>query len=108
MDLATIATKFINRDYKEGDYKDPWEFIDDVRLMFDNAWLYNGKASLVYKACTKVWIPSVASFYLLTSILPYMAYYLLEILRIYFFHIVFNIFKIVLIACNLPVIIIYE
>ena len=38
MDLATIKEKLNN-----GDYKDPWEFVDDVWLMFNNAWLYNRK-----------------------------------------------------------------
>ena len=38
MDLSTIKEKLNN-----GDYKDPWEFVDDVWLMFNNAWLYNRK-----------------------------------------------------------------
>ena len=38
----------------EGLYNDPWEFVDDMWLMFNNAWLYNRKTSKVYKFCTKV------------------------------------------------------
>lgn len=49
MDLSTIKEK-LNR----GKYGDPWNFVDDVWLMFDNAWLYNKKSSRVYKCCTKV------------------------------------------------------
>lgn len=47
MDLSTIKKKLDN-----GDYKDPWEYCDDVRLMFHNAWLYNKKSTRVYKSCT--------------------------------------------------------
>lgn len=49
MDLSTIRDKLDN-----GHYKNPWEFCDDMWLMFDNAWLYNRKNSKVYKYCTKV------------------------------------------------------
>ena len=49
MDLSTIKKKL-----DDGEYKDPWEFIDDVWLMFDNAWVYNRKTSRVYKYCNKV------------------------------------------------------
>ena len=49
MDLSTIKTKL-----DTGQYSDPWSFVDDVWLMFDNAWLYNKKSSRVYKYCTKV------------------------------------------------------
>jgi len=38
----------------EGLYNDPWDFVDDMWLMFNNAWLYNRKTSKVYKFCTKV------------------------------------------------------
>jgi len=38
----------------KGLYNDPWEFVDDMWLMFNNAWLYNRKTSKVYKFCTKV------------------------------------------------------
>lgn len=49
IDLATIKMKL-----DRGEYKDPWEYVDDVWLMFDNAWLYNRKNSRVYRYCTKV------------------------------------------------------
>lgn len=49
MDMSTIKTKLDN-----GDYKDPWQFVDDVWLMFENAWTYNRKTSKVYKCCSKV------------------------------------------------------
>lgn len=49
MDLYTIRKKL-----EEGKYKNPWEFCDDVYLMFENAWLYNRKNSKVYKFCTKL------------------------------------------------------
>lgn len=49
MDLSTIHKKLTT-----GQYSDPWEYVDDVWLMFDNAWLYNRKASKVYKNCSKV------------------------------------------------------
>lgn len=49
MDLSTISNKL-----DTGEYKNPWEFSDDMWLMFDNAWLYNRKNSKVYKYCNKV------------------------------------------------------
>ena len=49
MDLSTIKRKL-----DTGEYTDPWEYCDDVWLMFDNAWLYNKKTSRVYKWCSKV------------------------------------------------------
>lgn len=49
MDLSTIKSKL-----DTGQYPDPWSFVEDVWLMFDNAWLYNKKSSRVYKCCTKV------------------------------------------------------
>lgn len=49
MDLSTIHKKLTS-----GQYSDPWEYVDDVWLMFDNAWLYNRKTSRVYRYCTKV------------------------------------------------------
>lgn len=55
MDLSTIKIKLDN-----GEYSDPWQFIDDVWLMFENAWLYNRKPSKVYKCCTKVSERSIA------------------------------------------------
>ncbi|XP_011493407.2 CREB-binding protein [Aedes aegypti] len=49
MDLSTIRKKL-----DSGQYSDPWEYVDDVWLMFDNAWLYNRKTSRVYRYCTKL------------------------------------------------------
>ncbi|XP_025086148.1 CREB-binding protein-like isoform X2 [Pomacea canaliculata] len=49
MDLSTIKRKL-----DTGHYLDPWEYVDDVWLMFDNAWLYNRKTSRVYKYCSKL------------------------------------------------------
>ncbi|CAG4940100.1 unnamed protein product [Colias eurytheme] len=49
IDLSTIKMKL-----DRGEYKDPWEYVDDVWLMFDNAWLYNRKNSRVYRYCTKL------------------------------------------------------
>ncbi|XP_072396535.1 histone lysine acetyltransferase CREBBP isoform X1 [Diabrotica undecimpunctata] len=49
MDLSTIRRKL-----DIGQYADPWEYVDDVWLMFDNAWLYNRKTSRVYRYCTKL------------------------------------------------------
>ncbi|RZC35774.1 KAT11, KIX, DUF902, zf-TAZ and/or Bromodomain domain containing protein [Asbolus verrucosus] len=49
MDLSTIKKKL-----DIGQYIDPWEYVDDVWLMFDNAWLYNRKTSRVYRYCTKL------------------------------------------------------
>lgn len=49
IDLGTIKMKL-----DRGEYKDPWEYVDDVWLMFENAWLYNRKNSRVYRYCTKV------------------------------------------------------
>ena len=53
MDLSTIKNNLT-----QGKYVDPWEYVDDVWLMFDNAWLYNRKTSRVYRYCTKVKICS--------------------------------------------------
>lgn len=49
MDLSTIKTKLTT-----GQYKNPWEYIGDVWLMFTNAWLYNRKKSYVHEFCTEV------------------------------------------------------
>ena len=51
MDLSTIKRKL-----DTGQYSDPWEYVDDVWMMFDNAWLYNRKTSRVYRYCTKVYL----------------------------------------------------
>lgn len=49
MDLSTIRRKL-----DTGQYTDPWQYCDDVWLMFDNAWLYNRKTSRVYKYSSKL------------------------------------------------------
>ena len=49
MDMTTIKKKL-----DEGTYTEPWEFVDDVWQMFENAWTYNRKQSRVYKYCSKV------------------------------------------------------
>ncbi|XP_028670118.2 CREB-binding protein isoform X2 [Erpetoichthys calabaricus] len=49
IDLSTIKRKL-----DTGLYQDPWQYADDVWLMFSNAWLYNKKTSRVYKCCTKL------------------------------------------------------
>ena len=49
MDLSTIQRKLESNEYQE-----PWQVCDDVRLMFDNAMLYNKKGSRVYRAAQKV------------------------------------------------------
>ena len=49
MDMSAIKNKL-----ETGCYTDPWEFVEDVWLMFENAWIYNRKTSRVYKYCTKV------------------------------------------------------
>lgn len=54
MDLSTIQYKL-----SSGQYSDPWEYVEDVWLMFDNAWLYNRKTSRVYRYCTRVSCHSV-------------------------------------------------
>ncbi|ESO05133.1 hypothetical protein HELRODRAFT_138686, partial [Helobdella robusta] len=49
MDLSTIEMKLNNRQYT-----DPWQYINDVYLMFENAWCYNKRTHRVYKYCTKL------------------------------------------------------
>lgn len=49
MDLSTIKRKL-----DTGQYQEPWQYIDDIWLMFNNAWLYNRKTSRVYKYCSKL------------------------------------------------------
>ena len=41
MDMTTIRMKLM----ENGDYTEPWEFITDMWLMFENAWLYNRRNS---------------------------------------------------------------
>jgi len=49
MDLSTMNIKL-----ERGEYEEPWGFIQDMWLMFENAWLYNKKNSRVYRMCTKL------------------------------------------------------
>lgn len=49
MDLSTIKRKL-----DTGQYQEPWQYVDDVWLMFNNAWLYNRKTSRVYKYSSKL------------------------------------------------------
>ncbi|XP_065324236.1 CREB-binding protein-like isoform X2 [Gordionus sp. m RMFG-2023] len=49
MDLSTIKKKL-----DTGQYRDPWQYIEDIYLMFNNAYLYNRKTSRVYKYCTRL------------------------------------------------------
>ena len=49
MDLSTIKEKL-----DTGKYTDPWQFVTDMWLMFDNAWLYNRRNSRVYRMCSKL------------------------------------------------------
>ncbi|XP_039255254.2 CREB-binding protein-like isoform X2 [Styela clava] len=49
MDLASIR-----KNLETGKYKEPWEFISDIWLMFNNAWLYNRRTTRVYKYCSKL------------------------------------------------------
>lgn len=50
MDLSTIRKKLCD----ECAYSNPQEFVDDMWLMFNNAWLFNKKTSKVYKNTTKL------------------------------------------------------
>ncbi|XP_073721148.1 histone lysine acetyltransferase CREBBP-like isoform X2 [Misgurnus anguillicaudatus] len=49
IDLSTIKRKL-----DTGQYQEPWQYVDDIWLMFNNAWLYNRKTSRVYKYCSKL------------------------------------------------------
>lgn len=49
IDLGTIKQKLV-----DGEYEEPWQYINDVRQVFANAWKYNKKNALVYIYCTKV------------------------------------------------------
>jgi hypothetical protein len=44
MDLSTMEKKL-----RSGEYKSPWGYIDDFRLMLDNCATYNKKSTQVYK-----------------------------------------------------------
>lgn len=49
MDLSTIKTKLTT-----GQYSNPWEYIGDVWLMFENAWHSNKRTPSIYNCCTRV------------------------------------------------------
>lgn len=49
MDLSIIKNKL-----NSGQYTDPWEYVDDVWLMFNNAKLLNQATTRVYRDCIKV------------------------------------------------------
>lgn len=49
MDLSTIRNRL-----QRGEYEEPWALCDDVRLMVDNACLYNKRISRVHRAALKV------------------------------------------------------
>ncbi|GMR41266.1 hypothetical protein PMAYCL1PPCAC_11461, partial [Pristionchus mayeri] len=49
MDLSTMNEKL-----RSGRYRNPWQFCDDMWLMFENAWLYNRKTSKVYNYTTQL------------------------------------------------------
>ncbi|XP_010769668.1 CREB-binding protein-like [Notothenia coriiceps] len=49
IDLSTIKRKL-----DTGQYQEPWQYVDDVWIMFNNAWIYNRKTSRVYKYCSKL------------------------------------------------------
>lgn len=49
MDFGTICKK-LEKDV----YRDPWEVVDDIYLVFGNAWLYNKKCSIYHKYACKV------------------------------------------------------
>ncbi|KAL3086948.1 hypothetical protein niasHT_021812 [Heterodera trifolii] len=44
----------MNEEDRQGKYKNPWDFCDDMWLMFENAWLYNRKNPETHERCTKL------------------------------------------------------
>lgn len=49
MDLGTIKKKLTT-----GQYTEPWQYIDDVWLMFNNTWRYSKKDTYLYDCCSQV------------------------------------------------------
>uniref|UniRef100_A0A4W5K5U0 histone acetyltransferase n=1 Tax=Hucho hucho TaxID=62062 RepID=A0A4W5K5U0_9TELE len=49
IDLSTIKRKL-----DTGQYQEPWQYVEDIWVMFNNAWIYNRKTSRVYKFCSKL------------------------------------------------------
>lgn len=64
IDLSTIKKKL-----DKCSYTDPWQYVDDVWLMFQNAWLYNRKISKVYQYCSKVRYLIIFLFYIIVMLL---------------------------------------
>jgi E1A/CREB-binding protein len=48
IDLGTIKQNIEN-----GIYHEPWQYINDIRLMFTMAWTFNRKNTYVYMNCSK-------------------------------------------------------
>ncbi len=59
MDLSTMEKKL-----KSGKYLDPWGYIDDMRLMTDNACIYNKKSHRVYKDAVAVCFRFLCSWFM--------------------------------------------
>ena len=51
MDISTIRRNMFD---EEKYCDDPWVFVSHMQLMFANAWLYNRKATKIYKSTTRV------------------------------------------------------
>lgn len=49
MDLSTIKEKL---DLLQ--YEDPWDYIADVYLIFENAWLHKRPKTKIHRSATKV------------------------------------------------------
>lgn len=49
MDLININNKLTSEEYS-----DPWHFVEDVWLMFENVWHSKAKTSRIYQYCTEV------------------------------------------------------
>lgn len=47
MNLIDVETKL-----KENQYSEPWLFLKDMWMIFENAWMYNRESSKVYKCCS--------------------------------------------------------
>lgn len=49
MNLIDVETRL-----KENQYSEPWLFLKDIWMIFENAWMYNRESSKVYKCCSIV------------------------------------------------------
>ncbi|MEQ2206007.1 hypothetical protein XENOCAPTIV_020766, partial [Xenoophorus captivus] len=54
MEEKPLKSELKKEEGSGGQYQDPWQYVDDIWLMFNNAWLYNRKTSRVYKFCSKL------------------------------------------------------